>query len=286
MVSVQARRQAVAFIKNRGLSERRACTLIRIARSSLRYESKLVVKDQVVLERMRELAAQYPRYGYRRIRIFLRRDGHHMGTKRAYRLWRTAQLQVPKKRPRKRLASSRPRPTPPTGPGHVWAYDFVHDTIADGRKLKCLTIVDEFTREALAIDVAGSIRSGRVIEVLSRLVSLHGAPTYLRSDNGPEFVSKAILKWITDTGIHTAHIDPGKPWQNGCNESFNGKFRDECLGMEWFRSRTEAKVKIEIWRKHYNDVRPHSSLNDMTPNEFRSWLSEGKPTSPQEARVT
>ena len=121
---------------------------------------------------------------------------------------------------------------------------------------------------ALAIDVAGSIRSARVIEVLAKLISVRGAPRYLRSDNGPEFVSTALLKWVVDQGIETALIDPGKPWQNGTNESFNGKFRDECLAMEWFRNRIEAKVVIEDWRRHYNDVRPHSSLKDQTPAEF------------------
>jgi len=140
---------------------------------------------------------------------------------------------------------------------------------ASGQQIKCLTVVDEFTRECLAIDVAGSIRSNRVIEVLSRLVSIHSAPTALRSDNGPEFVSRAILKWLVDSGIHTAHIDPGKPWQNGTDESFNGKFRDECLSFEWFRSREEARVAIETWRRHYNSVRPHASLTYLTPHEFK-----------------
>ena len=218
---------------------------------------------------MRELAARYPRYGYRRIRIFLGRDGHSMSVDRAHRLWRTARLQVPRKRPRRRLALNRPRPTPPTGRNHVWAYDFVFDTCADGKQLKCLTVVDEWTRECLAIDVAGSIRSSRVIEVLARLVSIHGAPAFMRSDNGPEFVSTAILKWIVDEGIDSALSDPGKPWQNGTDESFNGKFRDECLSMEYFRSRQEAVATIETWRKHYNDVRPHSSLDYRTPNEFK-----------------
>ncbi len=141
---------------------------------------------------------------YRRIRIFLGRDGHRMGVDRAHRLWRVARLQVPRKRPRRRIASSRPRPTPPVGPNHVWAYDFVFDSCADGKQLKSLTVIDEVTRECLAIDVAGSIRSQRVIDVLSRLVSVHGAPSYLRSDNGPEFVSHAILKWIVDSGIGSA----------------------------------------------------------------------------------
>jgi len=131
-----------------------------------------------------------------------------------------------------------------------------------------LTIVDEFTRESLAIDVAGSIRSGRVIEVLARLVSERGVPQHLRSDNGPEFVSKALLRWAVNESLNVALIAPGKPWQNGTAESFNGKFRDECLSMEWFRNRSEAKVVIEHWRQHYNSVRPHSSLGNMTPAAY------------------
>ena len=158
---------------------------------------------------------------------------------------------------------------PPRAANHVWAYDFVFDACANGQQLKCLTVVDEFTHESLAIDVAGSIRSRRVIEVLSRLMSVHGAPAYLRSDSGPEFVSHAILQWLTDARIETAFIDPGKPWQNGTNESFNGKFRDECLSVEWFRTRREAQVIIEAWRQHYNTVRPHSSLGYLTPHEFK-----------------
>jgi len=145
----------------------------------------------------------------------------------------------------------------------VWAYDCVFDACANGQQLKCLTVVDEYTRESLAIDVSGSIRSGRVIEVLARLISERGEPAVLRSDNGPEFVSKAILRWAVSNRLETALIEPGKPWQNGTNESFNGKFRDECLAMEWFRNR------IETWRRHYNEVRPHSSLGQQTPAAFR-----------------
>jgi putative transposase len=230
---------------------------------------------------MTELARQYPRYGYRRIRIFLGRDGYRMSIGRAYRLWRTARLQVPRKRPRKRVASSQPRPLSPRLSNQVWSYDFVFDTCADGRQLKCLTVTDEFTKEGLAIDVAGSIRSARVIEVLSRLVSERGAPHYLRSDNGPEFVSHALLAWIKSQGIATALIEPGKPWQNGVTESFNGKFRDECLSLEWFRSRTEAKVVIEQWRRHFNEVRPHSSLGYLTPSEFVATLKEQDARSQQ-----
>ena len=202
-----------------------------------------------------------------------------MSPDRAYRIWRQSGLQVPRKRPRKRVAGSRPRPLPVTGKNQVWAYDFVFDACANGQQLKCLTVVDEYTRESLAIDVAGSIRSGRVIEVLTKLVSEHGAPQHLRSDNGPEFVSKAVLKWLVASNINTAHIDPGKPWQNGLDESFNGKFRDECLSLEWFRNRAEAKIVIETWRRHYNEVRPHSSHGYLTPAAFKTIEFETKKPS-------
>ena len=268
MVSVPARRSHVAFASANGISQRRACTLFKVGRSALRYRSLKTDRDAPVLAAMRTLSGQYPRYGYRRIRIFLGRDGHKMSAGRAHRLWTAARLQVPRKRPRKRIASGRPRPLAPTGRDQVWSYDFVFDWAGNGQQLKCLTVTDEWTKEALAIEVDGRIRSGRVIEVLSRLVSERGAPWYLRSDNGPEFVSRALLKWIVDQGIGTALIDPGKPWQNGVAESFNGKFRDECLSLEWFRSRAEAKAVIARWRQHYNQVRPHSSLNHLTPAEF------------------
>lgn len=227
MVGARVRRQQVAYARSRGLSGRRACALLSVARSTLGYQSRLIARDAAVLPPMRTLAAQYPRYGYRTIRIFLERQGHWLGVDRMYRIWRDAGLQVPKKRPRRRVAASRPRPLPATQINHVWAYDFVFDTCADGRTLKCLTVIDEFTRECLAIDVAGGIRSARVIEVLTQLVSVHGAPRYLRSDNGPEFVARAVLRWLHATQIETAFIDPGKPWQNGLDESFNGKLRDQ-----------------------------------------------------------
>lgn len=268
MVSARGRRQQVGYARSRGVSVRRACALVGTARSGLKLTSKRAVADAPVIARMRELAAQYPRYGYRFIRIFLERVGHKMSADRAYRLWRKAGLQVPRKRPRKRVAASRPRPKPPTAQNDVWAIDFVFDACADGRQIKCLTIVDEWTRECLAIDVAGGIRANRVVDVLTRIVSTRGAPRYIRSDNGPEFVSKALLRWTKDESIDTAFIDPGKPWQNGTDESFNGTFRNECLSMEWFRNRTEAAVVIETWRRHYNDVRPHSSLDYRTPSEF------------------
>lgn len=277
MVSARVRRQQIAYVRQRRLSLRRACALLQIARSTIGYESRLAKRDAPVLAAMRELAAQYPRFGYRRIQVFLERRGFAMSADRAYRLWKQAGLQVPRRRPRRRVATGRPRPLPATDANHVWAYDFVFDACANGQKIKCLTVIDEFTRECLAIDVAGSIRSPRVIEVLSKLVSVRGAPTYLRSDNGPEFVSRAVLQWLCKAGIETAPIDPGKPWQNGANESFNGKFRDECLGMQWFKNRIDAKVAIEDWRKSYNQVRPHSSLNNLTPAQYARTISTRNP---------
>jgi len=191
-----------------------------------------------------------------------------MSADRVWRLWRQAKLQVPRKRPRRRVASGRPRPVAPTGANQVWAYDFVFDACANGQQLKCLTVLDEYTCESLAIDVSGSLRSARVIEVLAQLISVRGAPRYLRSDNGPEFVSRALLRWAAQNQLEMVLIDPSKPWQNGVNESFNGKFRDECLSMEWFRNRTEARAVINTWRQHYNEIRPHSRLGQRTPGEF------------------
>ena len=279
MVSAPIRRQQVAYVCQRGRSVRRACALLSVSRSTLGYESKVALKDAPVLKAMHELAAQYPRYGYRRIQVFLERQGQLMSADRVHRIWRLAGLQVPRKRPRRRVTSGRPRPLPAFRANHVWAYDFVFDACANGQQLKCLTVIDEFTRECLAIDVAGSIRSGRVIEVLSKLVSVHGAPEYLRSDNGSEFVSRAVLRWLNESKINTACIDPAKPWQNGSNESFNGKFRDECLSMQWFKNRIDAKILIEEFRRQFNEVRPHSSLDQLTPVEFKRTISTISPAA-------
>ena len=277
MVSVAARRSGVAFAEGRGLSQRRATALLRVARSSLKYASKKAAADAAVILRMKEFAARFPRFGYRRIQVYLERDGFFMNAKRMYRLWRQTKLQLPKKRPRKRVrGTARDVPERPVKSNEVWSYDFVFDHAANGQQLKCLTVVDEGTSEGLAIDVAGSIRSRRVIEVLARLVTERGPPKVLRSDNGPEFVSRALLKWIADEGIESALIEPGKPWQNGTCESFNGKFRDECLSVEWFRSREEARVLIEQWRRHYNEDRPHSSLGNLTPAAYATKIAAGE----------
>lgn len=275
MVSAPGRRKQVERLRSRWrLTLRRACALLDVARSSASYVSKREAQDAPVIARLRKLAAEQPRWGYRMMHMVLAQKGEKMSVERVYRLWRAAGLQVPRKKPRRRVAASRPRPTPPEGPNQVWAIDFVHDTCADGAALKCLTVVDEWTRECLAIDVGAGIRGARVAEVLSRLASVRGAPRHVRSDNGPEFISKALTRWRTEQGIDVAFIDPGKPWQNGTNESFNGRLRDECLSMEWFRTRREARVIIERWRRHYNDDRPHSALAGLTPSAYAKSLAE------------
>jgi putative transposase len=268
MVSPEARRGMVKLATARGMSQRKACALFSVPRSTLGYSSVLDEKDAPLLDRMAELARANPRYGYRRVRALLSREGHTMSPGRAARLWRKAGLQVPKRRRRRRVPPGQARPTTSTAANHVRAWDIVHDVCANGQRLKCLTVVDEYTRECLAIDVAASIRSERVVAVLARLVAARGAPAFLRSDNGPEFVADVVQRWLEEEGSSTAYIAPGKLWQNGCNESFNGKFRDECLNAEWFPTRREAVVVIEAYRRHYNEARPHGALGYRTPSEF------------------
>lgn len=276
MVGTQASLTQARYAVSHGICQRRACALIDVSHSGLYYTPSMPMKDEPAVQALRRLSGQYPRFGSRRICVFLGREGILAGKERCARLWREVSLRVPGKRKRRKtVASSRPRPCLPTGRNSVWCYgyNFVLDACANGQTLKCLTVVDEYTRECLAIDMADSIWAQRVIEVLSRLVSLHGAPCYLRSDNGPEFVSTQLLQWAVDENLETVLIEPGKPWQRGTNESFNGKFRDECLSMQWFRNRLEARVIIEAWRRHNNDIRPHSSLNYLTPRQFVGNLS-------------
>jgi putative transposase len=214
------------------------------------------------------LALQYGRYGYRRISALLREAGWAVNLKRVERIWRREGLKVPAKQPkRKRLwlndgSCIRLRPE---RPNHVWSYDFVEDRTHDGRKYRMLNIIDEFTRECLAIRIDRKLNSTAVIDVLSDLFILRGAPGYVRSDNGPEFIARAVQEWIAAVGSRTAYIEPGSPWENGYCESFNSKLRDELLNGEIFYSLKEARIVIENWRRHYNEVRPHSSLGYRPP---------------------
>lgn len=272
MVSAKLRREQAFYLIKRGLSQTKACALVCVARSKIDYQSRIDESDRPILARIKELALKNPRFGYRRIRALLAREGLALNLKRVYRIWKKAGLALPRRRPRKRIRKGMKRPLEVTAKNHVWCYDFVFDSCANGQKLKCLTLIDEFTRECLAIDVAGSIKSRRVIETLARAVRKNGVPNYIRSDNGPEFIAKLVRQWLTGVGAVSSTIDPGKPWQNGLNESFNGRFRDECLNMEWFRCREEARVIVEDWRQSYNETRPHSALNYLSPNEFKKSL--------------
>jgi putative transposase len=270
MVSAQGRREQARLAINKGCSTRRACALVQVSRSTLNYKAQMSEKDAKLIGQLRELARQQPRYGYRRATAVLRQEGEAINPKRVYRVWRKQGLALPRRRPRKRVASQSLRPFAAHQAKQVWAYDFVFDGCANGQKLKMLTVVDEWTRECLAIEVGARINSSKVLEVLSRLMSVHGQPQYLRSDNGPEFIARQVKNWLKRSGVETAYIEGGKPWQNGVNESFNGKLRDECLSLEWFKNRAEARVVIEQWRRHYNEGRPHSSLGYQTPAQFRA----------------
>ncbi len=230
--------------------------------------SKTADDEAALTAAITDLARQFGRYGYRRITALLRAEGWHTNHKRVERIWRAEGLKVPQRQPKRgRLwlndgSCVRLRPD---RPNHVWAYDFVEDRTRDGRKFRTLNVVDEFTREALAIRVGRQLKATDVIDVLADLFIARGTPAHIRSDNGPEFAAIAVKGWITGVGAKTAYIEPGSPWENGYVESFNGKFRDELLSCEIFNTLAEAKVLIEQWRVHYNTARPHSSLGYRPP---------------------
>ncbi len=268
MVNAHGRREHVRFAQAKGLSLRRACALFQVARSSIRYRSRMRVRDRELRQQLQTIATQHPRYGYRRAWAVLRRT-QVINIKRVQRVWRAAEFHVPQRKPRRHLRSGMVRPFVPTAANQVWAYDFIQDRCANGQKLKLLTVIDEWSRECLAIEVQGRLTANGVIDVLRKLIEHYGPPCFLRSDNGPECIAQAVKTWLSQSGVQTAYIDPGKPWQNGTNESFNGKLRDECLNLEWFRHRLEARIVIEQWRCYYNEQRPHSSLGYRTPSELR-----------------
>jgi putative transposase len=264
---VREQREAVSFLVAGGLSVPRACALLQLARSTFRYVAH-PRDDTEMLAQIRELVARHPRYGYRRINVLLRRTAH-INEKRVRRLWRQQRLQVQRVR-RRRLRLPGPARLVATYPGHIWAYDFVEDALADGTPLRILTVMDEFTREGLAVDVAVTTSAERVIGVLSALIAQHGAPAYLRSDNGAEFVATAVQAWLAECGVQTLYIEKGKPWQNGKEERFNGTVRDECLNMHQFYSVAESCVRLSTFRHHYNHERPHSRLGYLTPVAFKT----------------
>ena len=255
-----------------GVSERRACRVLGQPRSSQRQQPKRAQeREERLVRRMLELVRQHPRFGYRRIWALLRKEGFRVNRKRIYRLWRKEGLRVPRKQRKKRRLGSSANSCvrrPAEHKGHVWAWDFLHDRTSDGRALKWFTVVDEYTRECVALEVARGMTAQAVGVVLAAAVRERGAPVHIRSDNGPEFIARAIRDWVAGAGLETLYIAPGAPWENGYAESFNSKVRDELLNVEEFGSLLEAQVLAREWRQQYNHVRPHSALGYRTPAEF------------------
>ena len=287
MVSPQAKRAAVAVLMTeRDFGVTRACGLIGISRSLYRYRSRR--PDSGPLRaRIEEIAAIKRRYGYRRVYLRLRREGWEVNRKRVYRLYREAGLAV-RRRKRKRIGLFERKPLPkPTAANVSWSMDFVADGLIGGRRLRCLTIVDDCTRECLAIEVDTSITGLRVQGVLERLADTRGLPQSITVDNGPEFDSQVLDKWAYRCGVQLSFIRPGKPNENAYIESFNGKFRDECLNEHWFISLAHARDIIEAWRIEYNTERPHSSLGNRTPQEFAevNLANEMKRIGPSGVRI-
>ncbi len=264
------------------VSERRACRLVGIDRTSCRYRAR-EQEPQGLRDRLRSLAAERRRFGYRRLTVLLRREGWAVNHKRVYRLYRQEGLGV-RRRKRKRMGAVERQPLAiPTRPNERWSMDFVSDALGEGRKFRSLNIVDDFNRECLAAEVDTSIPGARVVCVLERLGELRGSPEVLVTDNGPEFAGQALDVWAYEQGVKRHFIEPGKPVQNAFIESFNGKMRDECLNEHWFTSLREARETIEAWRRDYNEVRPHSSLGNRTPQEFTACdAALRSPTAPSE----
>ena len=251
-----------------GVSERRACRVLGQCRATQRYVVRKGEDEERLRHRVITLSKEYGRYGYKRITALLKQDGWRVNHKRVFRIWREEGLKVPARQPKRgRLWGNdgscvRKRPE---YKNHVWSYDFVHDRTHDNRSYRILTVIDEFSRESLATEPRRSYTSMDVIEELTNLFILHGRPEHIRSDNGPEFTSKAIRKWLDNLKVGPLFIEPGSPWENGYNESFNGKLRDELLNGEIFYTLAEARIIIERWRVHYNTKRPHTSLGYRPP---------------------
>lgn len=273
MVSTAQKREAVKIMRESGLSERRAAELANLSRTAARYVCRPDTRTAEV-SRLVQLAMKYIRFGYRRLAVLLRGEGFKINDKRVYRLYCKHKLQVRRKK-RKRLKGTGQKIKTAMQPNSTWAMDFMSDTLYAGRKFRTLNIIDCYTRECLDIEVDTSLPGERVIRVLEKLKWFHGLPDEIIVDNGPEFTCKQIQKWSKGNGVTFRYIDPGRPMQNAIVESFNGKFRDECLNEHWFTSLKDAKQIIEDWRISYNHVRPHSSLGYLTPREFSYMISEG-----------
>ena len=250
------------------VSERRACRLAGLSRDAFRHPPEPTAATQALSARIIELAQVRRRFGYRRLHDLLRPEFPDVNHKKIYRLYREADLAVRRRRKAKRPASERQALSPASQPNAVWGMDFVSDALANGRRLKCLTVADDFSHESVDIAVDHGISGAYVVRVLDRAACFRGYPRAVRTDNGPEFTSRAFIAWTQRHGIEHLLIEPGRPMQNGYIESFNGKFRDECLNEQWFTSLTQARDVIAAWRRDYNEVRPHSSCGRISPAQF------------------
>lgn len=254
-----------------GLSQRRVCKVLGQHRSTQRYASTQLDEDRPLIRDMLKLSLKHPRYGYRRITILLREEDWLVNFKRVYRLWCQEGLKVPKKQHKRLYDGTSDNSCDKKRPeyyNHVWSYDFLSERLENGRRVRLLAVIDEYTRECLALDVARSFRGQDVVEVLRYLFAVRGCPAYIRSDNGPEFVSKSVQRWLHQAGVDTLYIAPGSPWENGYVESFNSRLRDELLKRELFLSMDELRYVADRWRMDYNHYRPHSSLDYMAPAAF------------------
>jgi putative transposase len=281
-VTPQQKRDAVAMVRATvNISERRACGLVGISRTVLHYDPKVALGNEQLKARIVQLATERRRFGYRRIHALVAREGIRANHKRIYRLYTQANLAVRRRKKRRGLEVDREALVLPRRPNDTWSMDFVMDTFATGRRLKCLTIVDDCTKEAVDIVADTSIPGQYVARVLDRVAQFRGYPKAIRTDQGPEFTCRALDQWAYRNGVQLKLIQPGKPTQNAYIESFNGRFRDECLNDHWFLTLEHARAIIATWRRDYNESRPHSSLGYMTPAEFaRSVRSEGLITAP------
>ncbi|AIO52224.1 integrase core domain protein [Burkholderia mallei] len=250
------------------ISERRACRLVGLSRSVLHYDAKPDHENEVLAARLVKLAHERRRFGYRRLHALVEREGTHANHKRIYRLYREAGLAVRRRRKRHGVMIEREQLALPGAPNEVWSIDFVMDALSNGRRVKCLTVVDDFTKEAVDIVVDHGISGLYVARALDRAARFRGYPKAVRTDQGPEFTSRALDQWAYANGVTLKLIQAGKPTQNAYIESFNGKFRDECLNEHWFTTLAHARAVIAAWRQDYNEQRPHSALNYLAPSEF------------------
>jgi putative transposase len=276
MVSPSHKKRAVQHVAEKGLcSTRRACSVVDLASSSYYHRPKGPTDRQQRLEqRIIMLSQQHPRWGYRFIHQLLRREGWTVNRKRVQRVRRQEGLGIrPVKKRKRRTGPTVGYPVQAAYPGHVWSWDFIMDRTTDGRPVKMLTMVDEYTRQCLVIHPARSITSDQVLDTLESLAVTWGAPTFIRSDNGSEFIAQIIRDWCHIAQVQTLYIEPGSPWQNGFIESFHSRFREECLNQEIFFSIAETRVVVEDFRCFYNQGRPHSSLGYKTPHEFAQSLN-------------